>query len=66
MSMGSIFEHDTSTVGTTIGIVVCLVAVIGSQFLGWEWGESGQIAPFVIGAAAVVAAGVLAYQRYRN
>lgn len=63
--MASLFERDRSTVGTAVGLAVCLVAVLGSQFLGWEWG-SGQLVPAVIGGAAVVAAGVLAYRRFRR
>ncbi|RJT06181.1 multidrug transporter [Halococcus sp. IIIV-5B] len=61
--MASLLERDRSTVGTAVGLAVCLVAVLGSQFLGWEWG-SGQFVPAVIGVAAVVAAGVLAYRRF--
>ena len=63
--MASIFERDQSTVGTAVGIAVCVVAVLGSQFLGWEWGP-WQLIPALIGIAAVVAAGVLAYQRFQN
>ena len=63
--MASIFERDTSTVGTVIGIAVCVIAVLGGQFLGWEWG-SGQPIPFIIGIVAVVLAGWLAFQRYQS
>ena len=63
--MASIFERDQSTIGTVIGIAVCVIAVLGGQFLGWEWG-SGQAIPFVVGIIAVVLAGWLTYQRYRS
>jgi len=40
---------------TAIGIVVALVAIIGTQYLGWEW-SSGQLVPMLIGVAAAVIA----------
>lgn len=52
--------RNSSSVGTALGILVALVAVVGSQFLGWEWG-GGQLLPTVIGVA--VAAVVLVGRR---
>lgn len=47
-----------STVITVIGVIVALVAIVGTEFLGWEWG-SGQLVPTLIGAAAAGVAVVL-------
>jgi biopolymer transport protein ExbB/TolQ len=54
--------RSSSTLGTVVGILVALVAVVGSQFLGWEWG-GGQLVPTIIGVAVAVIAIVLAGQR---
>lgn len=40
-----------STWGAILGLLVAVVAVVGTQFLGWEWG-SGQLLPTIIGVAA--------------
>jgi biopolymer transport protein ExbB/TolQ len=47
-------DTDQSSLLTAIGMLVAIVAVVGTQFLGWEWG-SGGVVPTVIG---VVVAGV--------
>lgn len=39
-----------SSIVTAFGIIIALVAVVGTQFLGWEWG-SGQLVPTIIGVA---------------
>jgi biopolymer transport protein ExbB/TolQ len=54
--------RSSSTLGTVVGILVALVAVVGSQFLGWEWG-GGQLVPTIIGVVVAVVAIVLAGQR---
>lgn len=43
-----------SPLGTIVGTGVALVALVGAQFFGWEWG-SGQPLPTLIG---VLVAGV--------
>nr|WP_082146625.1 multidrug transporter [Halostagnicola sp. A56] len=43
-----------SSIGTVLGIAFVIIAVVGTQFLGWEWG-SGQPLPTAIG---IVAAGI--------
>jgi biopolymer transport protein ExbB/TolQ len=43
-----------STLLTTVGLLVAVVAIVGTQFLGWEWG-SGGLAPTTIG---VIVAGI--------
>lgn len=51
MALGS---RDQSSLLTAIGLLVAIVAVVGTQVLGWEWG-SGQLVPTIVG---VVAAGI--------
>jgi len=41
--------RSESSLGTAVGGIVALVAVVGTQVLGWEWG-SGQVVPTLIGA----------------
>lgn len=45
---------DQSSVITAFGFLIAVVAVVGTQFFGWEWG-SGRLVPTVIG---VVVAGI--------
>ena len=46
--------QDQSSVVTAFGLLVAIVAIVGTQFFGWEWG-SGQLIPTIIG---VVVAGI--------
>jgi len=46
--------QDQSSVVTTIGLLVVIIAIVGTQFFGWEWG-SGELIPTIIG---VVVAGI--------
>lgn len=46
--------RDQSSVISAVGILVAIVAIVGTQFIGWEWG-SGQLVPTIIG---VVVAGI--------
>jgi hypothetical protein len=64
--MASIFERNTSTIGTVVGAVVCVTAILGSTFLGWEWNQPGQFLPTVIGVLAALAAIGVLYQRYQS
>lgn len=43
-------DSSQSPLLTAVGVLVALVAIIGTQVLGWEWG-SGQLVPTVIGVA---------------
>jgi uncharacterized membrane protein len=49
------FGRNSSSLGTAIGVAVALVAIVGTQFLGWEWG-SGRLVPTIVGVAAAVVA----------
>lgn len=51
-----------SSVVTAIGLIVAVVAIVGTQVLGWEWG-SGQLVPTLIGAAVAGVAVVLVARR---
>ena len=42
-----------SPVGTAVGVVVAAVAVIGSVFLGWDYGGFDDPIAVVIGVAVV-------------
>ena len=54
--------RDSSPVVTAIGIAVALVAIVGTQFLGWEWG-GGQLVPTMIGVAVAAIAVVVVVTR---
>ena len=64
--MVSLFERDTSTIGTVIGSLAVGVALFGSTVLGWEWGASGQPVAFAVGVLAVVITGWLSLRRLRG
>ncbi|AFO55906.1 drug resistance transporter, Bcr/CflA subfamily [Natrinema sp. J7-2] len=53
-SMALSLGRNSSPIVTGIGVAVALVAIVGTQVLGWDWG-SGRLVPTVIG---VVAAGI--------
>jgi len=53
--MKSALDRTSSPLLTAIGVAVALVAFVGTQFLGWEWG-SGQLVPAIIGVAAAAIA----------
>ncbi|MDZ7745863.1 MAG: hypothetical protein U5K28_04830 [Halobacteriales archaeon] len=49
---------------TALGLLVALVAIVGTQFLDWEWG-SGQPVPTIIGIAVAGIAVLLVVNRIR-
>lgn len=49
------FGRNSSPLVTAIGAAVALVAIVGTQVLGWEWG-SGQLVPTIIGVVVAVVA----------
>ncbi|MDB2259594.1 multidrug transporter [Halorubrum sp. SD690R] len=56
----ALIGSDQSSVVSAFGLLVALVAVVGTRFLGWEWG-SGRLVPTLVGVAvAGVAVAVVA------
>ncbi|PSQ46252.1 multidrug transporter [Halobacteriales archaeon SW_7_65_23] len=43
-------NSDQSPVVQAFAVLVAVVAIVGSQLLGWEWG-GGQLVPTLIGVA---------------
>ncbi|MDS0476367.1 multidrug transporter [Natrinema sp. 1APR25-10V2] len=61
--MTSALDRASSPLLTAIGVAVALVAFVGTQFLGWEWG-SGRLVPTIVGvAAAAIAVSVFVTRR---
>lgn len=54
-----------SSWGTVIGLLVAVVAIVGTQMLGWEWG-SEQLMPTIIGVAVAGIAVVLVLRRLQG
>ncbi|ELZ48252.1 drug resistance transporter, Bcr/CflA subfamily protein [Halorubrum californiense DSM 19288] len=59
----ALIESDQSSLVSAFGLLIALVAVVGTRFLGWEWG-SGRLVPTLIGVtvagvAVVIVAGRL-------
>ncbi|WP_323172071.1 multidrug transporter [Natrialba sp. PRR66] len=64
LALGALVETRSDLI-TTLGVLVALVAVVGTQVLGWEWGST-ELVPTVLGvAAAVVAISYAVYRRSR-
>jgi hypothetical protein len=56
-------RSSQSTALRTVGAVVALVAIVGSAFLGWEFGGTDDPVPLALGAGfAVVAVGLTVYR----
>lgn len=51
-------RSDQSPLVVAFAILVAVVAVVGTQFLGWEWG-SDQVVPTVVGVLVAAIALVL-------
>lgn len=65
MRKHAMFSRRTSqsSVITAFAIFVALVAIVGTQFFGWEWG-SDQLTPTLIGiVAACIAVLFVSYDR---
>lgn len=54
-----------STLAAILGVLVALTAIIGTQFLGWDWGD-GQLIPTAIGVGAAGIAALFMYRRLRS
>ena len=46
--------RNQSSVIAGFGFIIAIVAIIGTQFMGWEWGD-GQLVTLIIG---VIIAGI--------
>ncbi|ELZ04092.1 hypothetical protein [Natrialba aegyptia] len=62
LALGALVETRSDLI-TTLGILVALIAVVGTQVLGWEWGST-ELVPTVLGVAAAVIA--ISYAVYRR
>ncbi|WP_248898182.1 multidrug transporter [Haloplanus halobius] len=47
---------------TALGLIVALIAIVGTQFLDWQWG-SGQLVPTIVGVAVAGIAVLLVAKR---
>lgn len=54
--------RNSSPIVTAIGVAFALVAIVGTQFFGWEWG-GGQLVPTIIGVVAAAIAIVVVVSR---
>ena len=61
--MGPGYGEQSSWI-TALGLLVALAAIVGTQFLDWEWG-SGQRVPTLIGVAVAGIAVLLVIRRVR-
>lgn len=57
--------RDQSSVVAGLGVLVALVAVIGTRFLGWEWGD-GLLIPTLIGVGVTGIAVIVVGRRVLN
>lgn len=48
-------RQSQSPLVTAFAVLVAAVAIVGTQFLGWEWG-SGQLIPTMIGVTVAAVA----------
>jgi hypothetical protein len=47
-----------SPVLVVVGLAVAVIAVVGTTFFGWEFGQSDSVAPLAIAAVCVAIAGI--------
>lgn len=53
--MSASLGRSSSPLVTAVGVAFALVAIVGTRFLGWEWG-SGQLIPTILGVVAAILA----------
>jgi len=58
----SLINGNQSPLVTAFSLLVALVAVVGTQLFGWEWG-SGQLIPTLIGVTVAGIAAVIVVRR---
>lgn len=56
-------SKSESTAITVFGFGVAVTAVIGSQVLGWEWGD-GELLPTLLGVTVAGIAILLVFRQY--
>ena len=54
---------NRSALITGFGLLVAGIAIVGTRFLGWEWGSGGSVPTSVGVVVAVVAVVVVASRR---
>ncbi|MFC7215754.1 multidrug transporter [Saliphagus sp. GCM10025334] len=54
--------RDQSSLVSVLGLLVAVVAIVGTQVLGWEWG-AGQLVPTIIGVVVAAIAVLVAARR---
>ena len=55
MARGLSLGRNQSPLVALFGALVAGIAIVGTQFLGWEWG-SGQLLPTIIGVGVALVA----------
>jgi len=50
-----------SSLGFSLGLLVAGVAILGTQMLGWKWGDS-RLVPTLIGIIAAATAVLIVYR----
>lgn len=55
------YSDQSSLVGV-LGLLVAVVAIVGTRVLGWEWG-SGQLVPTIIGVVVAAIAVLVVVRR---
>ena len=54
--------QDQSSVVTAFGLLIAIIAIVGTQFFGWKWG-SGQLIPTIIGVVVAAIAVVIVVRK---
>lgn len=59
------FQRGNSTLGTVLGVLVMIVAIVGNVFLDWTWNDPDML-PLIIGVVAAVGGGLVVIQRIQS
>ena len=57
--------RNQSPLIAALGLLVAIVAIIGTQFMDWEWGD-GQLIPTIIGVVVAGIAIIVVGRRFLN
>ena len=67
MELKALSKRDDSMLGTLVGLAFVVIAILGSQFLDWEWAASlNQPVPLAIGVIAAATALFIAFRKFRD